>query len=49
MGVTLSAALSASALILFQLTSNWGHALNSLCMVLAGAFNCGPDTILGKI
>ena len=31
------------------MTSHWGYATNSACMLLAGAFNCGPDTILGKI
>jgi len=47
-GVTLTVVASAVALIVFNLTSSFGYAANSISMLFAGAFNCGPDTILGK-
>lgn len=46
-GVAVSIACSAGALVGFVLTSTWGHAANATFMMLAGAFNCGPDSILG--
>lgn len=46
-GTTLSAFLSGITLVLFNLTSHWGILFNNLFMLLAGAFNCGPDSILG--
>ena len=39
--------LSTAMLILFTLTASWGVLINSVLMALAGAFNCGPDSILG--
>ncbi|XP_067929281.1 sugar phosphate exchanger 3-like isoform X2 [Watersipora subatra] len=47
LGVTFSITASAASLVLFNATAHWGYASNSLCMFLSGAFNCGPDTILG--
>ncbi|XP_013395114.1 putative glycerol-3-phosphate transporter 5 isoform X1 [Lingula anatina] len=47
LGTALSMLLSTAALLMFAGTSSWGYLFNSLFMVLAGAFNCGPDSILG--
>lgn len=47
LGTTLSAFLSGITLVLFNLTSHWGIFFNNFFMLLAGAFNCGPDSILG--
>lgn len=41
-------ALSTTMLILFAFTASWGTTTNSVFMLLAGAFNCGPDSMLGK-
>lgn len=46
-GSTLSSAISTIGLIGFFMTSQWGIIPNCLFMAIAGAFNCGPDTILG--
>ncbi|XP_053377158.1 uncharacterized protein LOC123529818 isoform X2 [Mercenaria mercenaria] len=46
-GTALSAALSGLSLLLFMMTGTWGVLFNTLFLFLAGAFNCGPDTILG--
>ncbi|XP_041347592.1 putative glycerol-3-phosphate transporter 5 isoform X2 [Gigantopelta aegis] len=46
-GTAISIALSTLALCVFVVTSSWGLAVNSICMFLAGAFNAGPDTLLG--
>lgn len=46
-GTALSAALSGLSLLFFMLTGSWGILFNALFLFLAGAFNCGPDTILG--
>ena len=35
-------------LIMFTVTASWGVTINSILMALAGAFNCGPDSILGE-
>lgn len=46
-GSALSAALSGASLFLFMVTGSWGIVFNCVFLFLAGAFNCGPDTILG--
>ena len=46
-GSTISMLLSTAALVAFSITSSWGIVVNSIFMLLAGAFNCGPDSILG--
>ncbi|XP_046574029.1 LOW QUALITY PROTEIN: sugar phosphate exchanger 3-like [Haliotis rubra] len=46
-GTWLSILLSTVSLILFIYTSSMGKVVNSVFMFLAGAFNAGPDTILG--
>ncbi|KAL4226188.1 hypothetical protein ACF0H5_014174 [Mactra antiquata] len=46
-GTCLCTGLSGVSLLLFMLTGNWGMMFNCLFLFLAGAFNCGPDTILG--
>ncbi|XP_046354292.2 putative glycerol-3-phosphate transporter 5 [Haliotis rufescens] len=46
-GTWLSILLSTVSLILFLYTSSMGKVVNSVFMFLAGAFNAGPDTILG--
>ena len=48
LGTGISIGLSTFALFLFVVTSAWGLAVNSVCMFLAGAFNAGPDTLLGE-
>ncbi|CAH1782477.1 unnamed protein product [Owenia fusiformis] len=45
-GVSLSIFLSAISLIFYSVTSSWGMIFNTVFMLLAGAFNCGPDSIL---
>ena len=40
--------ISTVALALFAVTASWGLTINSVLLFIAGAFNCGPDTILGK-
>ncbi|KAL8592242.1 hypothetical protein ACOMHN_030917 [Nucella lapillus] len=47
LGTGVSMLLSGGALVLFALTGSWGMACNILFLALAGAFNAGPDTILG--
>ncbi|KAH3820537.1 uncharacterized protein LOC127832346 [Dreissena polymorpha] len=47
LGTTFSAAASALSLFLFMVTGSWGVFFNMIFLFLAGAFNCGPDTILG--
>lgn len=47
LGSGICAFLSATSLILFSATSDWGHEFNVLFTSLAGAFNCAPDSILG--
>lgn len=47
LGTALSTALSGLSLLLFLLTGTWGIMFNSVFLFLAGAFNCGPDSILG--
>ena len=32
-----------------MLTGSWGMTFNTLFLFVAGAFNCGPDVILGKL
>lgn len=46
-GTALSTLASGICLLLFLLTGTWGLFFNMLFLTLAGAFNCGPDTILG--
>ncbi|GAB1603688.1 sugar phosphate exchanger 3-like [Argonauta hians] len=46
-GTFFSIILSGVCLIFFTWTSSWGLFANNLFMFLAGAFNCGPDSILG--
>ncbi|CAI9720523.1 glucose-6-phosphate exchanger SLC37A2-like [Octopus vulgaris] len=46
-GTGISVLLSAISLLLFSWTSHWGLHFNNVFMFLAGAFNCGPDSILG--
>ncbi|KAK3103726.1 hypothetical protein FSP39_021400 [Pinctada imbricata] len=46
-GTGYSICLSAVSLLLFNVTSSWGLIVNSVFLFLAGAFNCGPDSILG--
>ncbi|XP_060562120.1 uncharacterized protein LOC132721762 isoform X2 [Ruditapes philippinarum] len=46
-GTAISAALSGIALFLFMVTGTWGIGFNTLFLFVAGAFNCGPDVILG--
>lgn len=45
-GCLLSGAASTFSLLLFSLTSHWGAAANATCLLLAGVFNGGPDTLL---
>lgn len=40
--------LSGISLCLFLVTCDWGWMFNVTFMFLAGGFNCGPDSILGK-
>jgi hypothetical protein len=40
--------LSGISLCLFLVTCDWGWMFNATFMFLAGVFNCGPDSILGK-
>lgn len=47
LGTGLSTALSAAALILFAVTGSWGMLFNCLFLFIAGAFNAGPDVLLG--
>ncbi|XP_014663689.1 PREDICTED: sugar phosphate exchanger 2-like isoform X1 [Priapulus caudatus] len=47
LGSAISALFCTVCLLCFTLTRHWGVAFNSAFMVLVGAFNCGPDTILG--
>uniref|UniRef100_T1JHQ2 Major facilitator superfamily (MFS) profile domain-containing protein n=1 Tax=Strigamia maritima TaxID=126957 RepID=T1JHQ2_STRMM len=44
---TVSTGMSTVALLLFFATGNYGFAMNAVFMAMAGALNCGPDTILG--
>lgn len=46
-GTGLSVMLSGISLCLFLVTCDWGWMFNVTFMFLAGAFNCGPDSILG--
>ncbi|XP_052062468.1 uncharacterized protein LOC127702356 [Mytilus californianus] len=46
-GTGVSVLLSAVSLTLFLLTCDWGWMFNVSFMFLAGAFNCGPDSLLG--
>ncbi|XP_063438082.1 uncharacterized protein LOC134719066 [Mytilus trossulus] len=46
-GTGVSVLLSAISLTLFLLTCDWGWMFNVTFMFLAGAFNCGPDSLLG--
>ena len=48
LGTALSALLSGLSLLAFMVTGSWGLFFNVLFLALAGGFNCGPDTILGK-
>ena len=32
----------------FFITGSWGLFFNVMFLAMAGAFNCGPDTILGE-
>ncbi|XP_076447736.1 uncharacterized protein LOC143284689 isoform X2 [Babylonia areolata] len=47
LGTGLSMLSSSVALILFTLTGTWGMFFNIIFLFLAGAFNAGPDSILG--
>ncbi|KAJ8301606.1 hypothetical protein KUTeg_020593 [Tegillarca granosa] len=47
LGTGFSVFLSALALLCFLFTSSWGIVINCLFLFIAGAFNCGPDSILG--
>ena len=47
-GTALSVTASGISLFLFMVTGTWGMVLNGLFLFTAGAFNCGPDSILGK-
>ncbi|XP_037079274.1 putative glycerol-3-phosphate transporter 3 [Pollicipes pollicipes] len=45
-GCLLSSTASTLGLLLFSLTSGWGAPANAACLLLAGLFNGGPDTLL---
>lgn len=47
LGVSLAIFFSALTLILFIVTSGWGIIVNSVFLLIAGALNCGPDSLLG--
>lgn len=47
-GITLSIVSSTITLIAFFVTNQWGFLFNVTFLTLAGAFNCGPDTLLGS-
>ena len=49
MGTGYSVFLSAISLLMFNFTSSWGIVVNSVFLFVAGAFNCGPDSILGEL
>ena len=34
------------ATALFVITADWGFVFNAVCLLIAGAGNCGPDSIL---
>lgn len=38
--------LSSLSLLLFAVTAQFGATINIVCLVLAGATNCGPDSLL---
>jgi len=46
-GTFASSLVSTVSLLLFFLTGKFGLLFNAVFMVIAGALNCGPDTILG--
>ena len=48
MATSVSMIFSAVFLILFTWTGKWGPVFNVISLFLVGAFNAGPDAILGK-
>ncbi|XP_025108745.1 putative glycerol-3-phosphate transporter 5 isoform X1 [Pomacea canaliculata] len=46
-GTALSVTMSTVALVMFTFTGSWGTTFNVAFLLLAGAFNAGPDTMLG--
>ena len=48
LGTGLSMLLSAGAFFFFAVTGTWGMLFNIIFLFLAGAFNAGPDSILGE-
>ena len=46
LGVCLTMVAGTVATTVFVLTASWGLAANCLCLLVAGAANCGPDSIL---
>jgi hypothetical protein len=49
LGTGLSMLGSAVGLVLFAITGGWGVGFSITFLFLAGAFNAGPDSILGTI
>ena len=48
LGTGLSMLLSAGAFFFFAVTGTWGMLFNIIFLFSAGAFNAGPDSILGE-
>ena len=46
LGVFLSLCIAAVSLCLFQVTSKWGLGFNFLFLFVAGACQCGPDSVI---
>ena len=46
LGVTHAMLAGTLATAVFVITADWGFYSNAICMLVAGAGNCGPDSIL---
>lgn len=46
LGVTHTMLGGTVATALFVITADWGFVFNAVCLLIAGAGNCGPDSIL---
>ena len=46
LGVFVSLCIAAISLCLFQVTSKWGLSFNFIFLFLAGACQCGPDSVV---
>jgi len=46
LGVTLTMLAGTTATAIFVVTAEWGFFFNAVCLLVAGAANCGPDSIL---